>query len=62
VDVLVGFAELELAPVQLTLDAAKTALDGRELRPGQKARLGQPSGVRDAAGDVERVELEVRLQ
>jgi hypothetical protein len=62
VDVLVGLAELELAFVQLTLDAAKAALDQREARPGQKTRGGKAARVRDAAGDVKRIELEISLQ
>jgi hypothetical protein len=62
VDVLVGLAELELAVVQLALDAAKATLDQREARPGQKARREKPARMRNAAGDIERVQLEVRLQ
>ena len=62
VDVLVAFAELELAIVQLTLDATQATLDQREARPGQKACREESAGVRDAAGDVKRVELEIRLQ
>jgi hypothetical protein len=62
VDVLVGLAELELALVQLALDAAKAALDQREARPGQKAGRGKPTRVRDAAGDVKRIKLEIRFQ
>jgi hypothetical protein len=62
VDVLVAFAELELALVQLALDAAKAALDQREARPGQETRREQAARVRDAAGDVKRVQLEIRLQ
>jgi len=61
-DVLIRFAEFELAAVELALDAAQAALDRRELRPRQKAGLGQPPRMRDAAGDVERIELEVRFQ
>jgi len=62
VDVLVGLAEFELAFVELALDAAKAALDQREARPGKQARREQTACVRDAAGDVKRVQLEVRLQ
>jgi hypothetical protein len=62
VDVLVGLAELELALVQLALDAAKAAFDQREARPGQETRREQAARVRDAAGDVKRVQLEIRLQ
>ena len=62
VDVLVGCAELELAAVELAPDAAKAALDRRQSRFGENARLGQPPSVGDAAGDVERVELEIRFQ
>ena len=62
VDVLVGLAELELTFVQLALDAAKAALDQREARPGEKTRGGKPTRVGDAAGDVERIQLEISLQ
>ena len=62
VDVLVGCAELELAAVELAPDAAKAALDRRQPRPGDEARPGEPPRVGDAAGDVERIELEIRLQ
>jgi hypothetical protein len=62
VDVLVGVAEFEVALIQLAFDAAQTTLDRNEARPGQKARGGQAPRVRDAAGDVKRIELEIRLQ
>ena len=62
VDVLVGLAELELALVQLVLDAAKSTFDQREARPGQEPCGEQTACVRDAAGDVKRVQLEIRLQ
>jgi len=62
VDVLVGLAELELALVQLALDAAEAAFDQREARPGEKTRDGESARVRDAAGDVKRVQLKVCLQ
>ena len=62
VDVLVRFAELEVAAVQLSLDAAETSLDRRELRLRDDAGCGEPASVRDAAGDVEGVKLEIRLE
>jgi hypothetical protein len=62
VDVLVSCAELELTAVQFTFDAAQAALDRRELRAGQKVRLGETPRVGDAPGDVEGVELEIRLE
>jgi hypothetical protein len=62
VDVLVGLPEFELTAVQLTLDAAKAALDRRQSRFGENARPGEPARVRNTAGDVERVELEIRLK
>ena len=62
VDVFVRLFEIELTGVELALDLAQAALDGGELRSGQQARRGQPARVRDASGDVERVELEVDLQ
>ena len=62
VDVFIRVPELELTAVELALDAAEAALDCGELRAGQQAGLGQPPRVGDAAGDVERVELEIRLE
>jgi hypothetical protein len=62
VDVLVRVGQLELAVLQLTLDAAKATFDGRQLRTGDDSGGGKPARVRDAAGDVVRVELEVDLQ
>src|ERR1700687_113898 len=62
VDVLVALADLELALVQLALDASQAALDQRESCPGQKTRREQAARVGDAAGNVERIQLEVRLQ
>jgi hypothetical protein len=62
VDVFVGLAELEIALVQLALDTAKAALDLREARPGKQTRREKAARVRDAAGDVKRVQLEIRLQ
>jgi hypothetical protein len=62
VDVFVGVFEIELARVELALDAPEAALDRGQLRPGKKARCGQPASVGDAAGNVERIELEVDLE
>jgi len=62
VDVLVRVGQLELAALQLTLDAAKAAFDGRQLRLSDDAGGGKAARVRDAAGDVVGVELEVDLQ
>ena len=62
VNVLVGLAELELAVVELALYPAKAALDRGQSRLRDKACLGQPTRVREAAGDVERIKLEIRLQ
>jgi len=61
-DVLVRVGQLELAVLQLTLDAAEAALDGRQLRTSDDSGGGKPARVRDAAGDVVGVELEVDLQ
>jgi len=60
--VFVGLFEIELTRVELAFDAAQAALDRGQLRLGQKARGGQATRVRDAPGDVKRVELEVDLQ
>ena len=62
VDVLVRVRQLELAVLQLTLDAAKAALDGRQLRTSDDSGGGKPARMRDAAGDVIWVELEVDLE
>ena len=62
VDVLVGLAKLELFTIQLLLDAAKAPLDRGELRLRDDARRGEATRVREAAGDVEWVQLEVGLQ
>ena len=62
VDVFIRVPELELTAVELALDAAEAALDGGELRAGKQAGLGQATRVGDAARDVERVELEIRLE
>jgi hypothetical protein len=62
VDVLVRVGQLELAVLQLTRDAAKATFDGRQLRTSDDSGGGKPARVRDAAGDVVRVELEVDLQ
>jgi hypothetical protein len=62
VDVLVGLFEIELTGVELAPDPPETSLDRGQLRFGQKAGRGQPARVRDAPGDVERIELEVDLE
>jgi hypothetical protein len=62
VDVLIGLAELELTAVELALDSAKAALDRGQPSPGQESRLGQAPRMGDAAGDVERIELEIYFQ
>ena len=62
VNVLVGLAELELPVVELALDPPEAAFDRGQSRWGDKACLGQPARVREAAGDVERIKLEIGLQ
>jgi hypothetical protein len=62
VDVLVGVEEGELAFVELTLDSSQPSLDGGELRRRKKLRRRQTTSVRDAPGDVEGVELEIRIE
>jgi len=62
VNVFVGVFEIELARVELALDPAQSPLDGGELRSGQQSRSGQATSVRNAPGDVERIELEVDLE
>ena len=62
VDVFVRVFEIEFTRVELALDPPQAALDRCQLRFGNKARRGQPASVGDAAGDVERIELEVDLE
>ena len=62
VNVFVRLFEVELAGVQLALDAPETALDRCELRFGKEAGRRQPASVGDAARDVERIKLEIDLQ
>jgi hypothetical protein len=62
VNVLVGGAEFEVATVELPPNSAQAALDRRALRLRDDARSGEPAGMGDAARDVERVELVIRLQ
>ncbi len=62
VNVLVGLAELELSAVELALDPAQAALDCGQSTSREEACLGQPARMRDAPGDVERIELEIRLK
>jgi len=62
VNVLVRLAELELPVVELALDPAEATLDRGKSRSRKKAGLGQPACMREAAGDVERIKLEIRLQ
>ena len=62
VDVFVSFVEFELTLIQLAFDAAEASLYRRQSRPGQQSRGRQAARVRDAAGDVKRVQLEIRLQ
>ncbi len=61
VDVLVSGLKLELARIELFLDAVQAALDGRQLRRGKKTGRSQSSRVGNAACDVVAIELEVRL-
>src|SRR5947209_16328282 len=62
VDVFVSVSELECATVQLALDLPKPALDGGQPRFRQQACTRERAGVREAAGDVDRVKLEVGFQ
>jgi hypothetical protein len=62
VDVFVGFPELEIATVELALDTAEAALDRCELGLRDESRRGEAPCVRDAAGNVEGVELEIGLE
>ena len=59
VDVLVGVLKLELAAVELALDPSESTFDRGQLAlrddPGRRKAMG----VREAAGDVVRIELEV---
>ena len=60
--VLVRLQERKRVRIELALDAAQPSFNGGQLLCRQEARGGEPSGMRDAAGDVVRIELEVDLQ
>jgi len=62
VDVLVGIEEGELAFVELAPDSAQTSLDGCDLSCREKLCRRQAASVRDAAGDVERVEVVIGIE
>ena len=62
VDVLVGVEELELAGIELFADASQSPLDRGQLCGGDDAGGSQAACVRDAAGDVEGVQLEICVQ
>jgi hypothetical protein len=62
VNVLVRVGQLELAALQLALDAAKATFYRGQLPTTDDSGGGEPPRVRDAAGDVVGVELEVDLQ
>ena len=59
VDVLVAVEKLERPVIELSLHLPKTPLDGAQLRGLEDPCRGEAARVRDAAGDVERVQLEV---
>jgi hypothetical protein len=60
--VLVGVEEGELAFVELASDPPKTSLDGCQLTLRQELRRRQATSVRDAAGDVEGVEVVIGIE
>ena len=62
VDVLIGVEKIEGAGIELLADAAKSTLDRGQLRGGEDAGGGEPARVRDAAGDVKGVELEISVE
>ena len=62
VDVFVRGLKLEIAVVELPLDPSQSPLDRGELRPGKEARGLEPPRVRDAPGDVVRIELVVSFE
>ena len=62
VDVLVRVEKRKLAGLKLFVDAAQSSLDGCQLCGRDDAGRGEPARVRDAAGDVKRVELEIRIE
>jgi hypothetical protein len=62
VDVLIACVKRELAAIELTPDPAQAALDRRQLAAGDEPRRGQAARMRDAARDVEGVELVVELE
>jgi hypothetical protein len=62
VNVLVGVEEGELAFVELASDPPKPSLDCFQLPLRQELRRRQAASVRDAPGDVERVEVVVGIE
>ena len=62
VDVLVGLVKGEGAGFELGANLSQTALDGSELAAADDAGGSKPAGVREAAGDVEPIEVEVGLE
>src|SRR5579859_5857989 len=62
VNVLIGVDEIEIARVELALDAPQSTLDRGKLGGLDDPGRGQATGVGDAAGDVIRIEIEVDLE
>jgi hypothetical protein len=62
VNVLVVLEEHKCVRIQLAFDPAQTPFDGGQLLCGQKAGGGEPAGMREAARDVIRIELEIDLE
>ena len=62
VDVLIRVDEGERAGIELPFDASQPSLDGSQLRRGNDSRARKAARMGDAAGDVEGIELEVRLE
>jgi len=62
VDVLVAGLKREFAAIELAPDPAQATLDRRELAPRDEPGRCKTAGVRDAARDVEGVELVVELE
>jgi hypothetical protein len=62
VDVLIGVEELERAGIELFADASQATLDRLQLCGRDDARGSEAARMRDAARDVEGVQLEVGIQ
>jgi hypothetical protein len=62
VDVLVGVEKIKGAGIELFADAPQPSFDGGQLCGGDDARGRETARMRDAAGDVKGVKLEIGVE